>query len=216
MTLRADPTWPGAAAAVEQRGSDLTDDPTRPLLEQLLATHHERLRRVARSYERDPMLSEDLFQDICVALWRALRTFRGEASPLAFALRVAHNRGASHALAQARRRRQRRQLEADADVSFPVPTGSPETRVIRRERIARLDDAIRELPLGLRQAVLLRLEGLAQREIGEVLGVSENAVAIRLSRARTRLEQLLADPDPPASDDETGGRHGRETTGDER
>ncbi|MBT3224668.1 MAG: RNA polymerase subunit sigma-70, partial [Proteobacteria bacterium] len=39
--------------------------------------------------------------------------------------------------------------------------------------------AVHQLPLSLRQVLTLALEELAHREIAEVLGISENAVAIR-------------------------------------
>ena len=40
---------------------------------------------------------------------------------------------------------------------------------------------------------MLTLEGLSHREIAEVLGVEENAVAARLSRARRQLRTLLGE-----------------------
>ena len=46
----------------------------------------------------------------------------------------------------------------------------------------------RELPLGSRQVLTLALEGLSHAEIGEVLGLSDNAVAVRLHRARAHLK----------------------------
>ena len=68
---------------------------------------------------------------------------------------------------------------------------SAEHRAMQREEGARLLAAIRELPVGLRQALTLALEELPQREIAEVLGVTENAVAIRMHRARRLLKARL-------------------------
>jgi RNA polymerase sigma factor (sigma-70 family) len=42
-----------------------------------------------------------------------------------------------------------------------------------------------------RQVVVLSLEGLSHKEIGEVLGMTENNVAVRLTRARKMLRQAL-------------------------
>jgi DNA-directed RNA polymerase specialized sigma24 family protein len=39
--------------------------------------------------------------------------------------------------------------------------------------------------------MVLTLEGLSQREIGDVLGLRENNVAVRVTRARKILRRLL-------------------------
>ena len=51
--------------------------------------------------------------------------------------------------------------------------------------------AVRELPLGLRQVVVLTLEGLSNAEVADVVGISENNVAVRMTRARAELTRLL-------------------------
>ncbi len=48
-----------------------------------------------------------------------------------------------------------------------------------------------ELPLGLRQVVVLTLEGLSHAETAEIVGISENNVAVRLTRARAALSRRL-------------------------
>jgi len=53
--------------------------------------------------------------------------------------------------------------------------------------------SVQALPLSLRQVALLTLEGLALAEISDVLGISANAVAIRLSRAKGMLRRNLGD-----------------------
>ena len=52
---------------------------------------------------------------------------------------------------------------------------------------------MRRLPLTQRQAVTLCLEGLLHNEIAQVLGISENNVAVRLTRARAELARLIGE-----------------------
>ena len=54
-----------------------------------------------------------------------------------------------------------------------------------------LRSAIQRLPLAFRQVIMLTLEELSQAEIGEVLGITENNVGVRLSRARKALKEAL-------------------------
>jgi RNA polymerase sigma-70 factor (ECF subfamily) len=139
------------------------------------------------TYEREAGQREDLAQEIWLALWRALPSFRGECSERTFVFRIGHNRGVSHV----QRSRRRRTEELESDAPLVDARADPEGDAIKRQRQARLRDAVSRLPLGLRQVVVLVLEGLSHREAGEVLGLTENNVAVRLTRARAALGQLV-------------------------
>lgn len=62
-----------------------------------------------------------------------------------------------------------------------------------RNRRDRLRAAIQRLPLAYRQAVMLMLEDLSHAEIGEILGIGESNVAVRLNRARKALREVLGE-----------------------
>ena len=64
--------------------------------DRLIAAHGPGLRRLAQGYADGPADADDLFQDICFALWRALPSFRGESTERTFAFRIGHNRGLTH------------------------------------------------------------------------------------------------------------------------
>jgi RNA polymerase sigma-70 factor (ECF subfamily) len=59
------------------------------------------------------------------------------------------------------------------------------------DRRRELLDAVRRLEPVERELALLYLEGLTAREIGNVLGISEGNAAVRLTRLRERLAQML-------------------------
>jgi RNA polymerase sigma-70 factor (ECF subfamily) len=67
----------------------------------------------------------------------------------------------------------------------------PERMAAEGERRERLRTAVASLPLSLRQVVVLTFEGLSHREIADVVGISENNVAVRLTRARAALAERL-------------------------
>jgi RNA polymerase sigma-70 factor (ECF subfamily) len=77
--------------------------------------------------------------------------------------------------------------------TIPASDPSPEHHTIHQDQQAKLIAAVRALSLPLRQVALLTLEGLAPQEIASVLGITANAVAIRLSRAREILRNTLGD-----------------------
>jgi len=167
---------------------------TDPALEtrfaELVAAHRPSVGRVAALYARNAADRADLEQEIWFGVWRALAGFRGECSERTFVFRVAHNRGISHSMA---RRRDLVDLDAVGELIDHSP--GPEQRTAADQARARLFDAVRRLPPNLREPVALKLEGLADREIAEVLGITENNTAVRLTRARAALRRLLEDDD---------------------
>lgn len=155
---------------------------------EVLSEYGPVLGRVAASYEFDPELREDLFQEICLAVWKALPRFEGRASLKTFVYRIAHNRGLSHGW---RARRTPLPLEEPERVHDPAP--SPQDAIERKSQRERLARAIRQLPVDWRQVLTLRLEGLSYEEISEIAGVTANGAMVRASRARARLRELLAE-----------------------
>lgn len=96
------------------------------------------------------------------------------------------------------RLRARLASEPQAEAGEPVP----EAEAVRA--------ALARLPAGHAEALRLAAwEGLSQREIAAVLGISENAVALRTSRGRRRLRELL---DRSGVTADMGDRAARETT----
>lgn len=153
----------------------------------LLQEHDRALRRLVISYERDPARRQDLVQDIWLAVWQALPRFRSDCSERTFVFRIAHNRAVSHIEHWQRRRTD--PLDDDAPVA--AASLDPEHGLSQQRRRERLQAAVQELPLGLRQVVVLTLEGLTNAEVAEIVGISENNVAVRMTRARAELSRLL-------------------------
>jgi len=155
---------------------------------ELIEHYRPSIARLAATYESNRADREDLVQDIWLAVWRALPGFRGDCSERTFVFRIAHNRAITHA---GRRRQPAATLDEALDVSDP--RASTEQSVHLLSERDRLLAAVRRLSLNWREVVLLTLEGLPQREIAQVLGITEANVAVRLNRARTELRRLLGE-----------------------
>ncbi|MGH9590625.1 MAG: RNA polymerase sigma factor [Terracidiphilus sp.] len=146
------------------------------------------IRRIALSYESAPELADELVQEIYVAIWRALPSFRGQAALRTFLARIATNRAVSHV---ARAMRVPPSVGLDAELSSSL--ASPEHQAIARDRRAVLMAGVRRLPLTYRQPVMLVLEGLTFEEAGQVLGITSNAVGVRMSRAKQLLKDWIGE-----------------------
>ncbi|MFO0546777.1 MAG: sigma-70 family RNA polymerase sigma factor [Polyangiaceae bacterium] len=161
-----------------------------PEFRRLLETHAGALTRVVRSYARTAAERDDLGQTIALALWQAMPSFRGDASERTFVLRVAHNQALSF-LARRRSRPEERELDSEA----PSRALDPEALAGLSEQVRKVFRAIHALPLGQREVLVLALEGLGHDEIGEVLGISANNVAVRVNRARAELRKQMGGRD---------------------
>jgi len=105
-----------------------------------------------------------------------------------FVARVATNRAITH-VTRAIKIPPYSQLDDD----IPAIETGPEGQAIAHEGRAKLLAAVRALPLAYHLTALLTLEGLAPDEIADVLGISTNAVGIRMSRAKDLLRKLIGD-----------------------
>lgn len=142
--------------------------------------------RLAGAYEPQPGLREDLTQEIALAVWRALPTFRGASSERTFLYRIAHNRALTHIS-------KRRHVPADLEEAEELPdtAPNPETILTMAQLQGRLREAVGSLSFSLRQVWVLALEGMSNAEIASILGISENNVAVRLARGRKYLRERI-------------------------
>lgn len=151
----------------------------------LLSSNGPALLRLARSYTKTNSDRDDLFQDIALAIWKALPGFRQESTERTFIFRIANNRAMTF-LAE-----RRPATEPDDVIEVPDPGLGPEAELSRDQEGLRLTKAIQILPIEYRQVITLMLEGLSYAEISGVLGIGESNVGVRLNRARQMLRRLL-------------------------
>ena len=154
--------------------------------DRLFAAHGPAISRLAASYTNTPSDRDDLLQEIAIAVWQALRRFRGDCSERTFLFRIAHNRAIAFLA------RTRSQIPATGEeIEVHDPTPDPESGLAQEQRVERLRQAIHRLPVAYRQVITLTLEGLGYRDIADVIGISESNVGARLSRAREMLRESL-------------------------
>lgn len=140
----------------------------------------------------------DLTQTVFLKAWRALAGFRAESSFKTWLLRIAHHEALNRARA-ARRRPEGPALDdlatdagaLDARLSTPA---EQESALLERERSGRLARALGALHGRYRTAIVLRYrDGLAIREIADVLDVSETMTKNLLFRGVRQLRRAVAE-----------------------
>lgn len=176
--------------AMAPQGQQRVEDATRhDTFLRLIGQYEAALRRLAAGYVVHAADREDLFQEIAVGLWRAIPAYRGEASERTWLYRIAHN----IAISSSTRLRRRGKTEGPIRETVDLVTANAdaEQQAVRNEQRRRLAEVIRTLPAVDRQMILLHLEGLSYAEIEQISGLSQSAVATRLSRVRERLKEKM-------------------------
>lgn len=161
----------------------------------LFARHRARVYRLILNNVADADEALDLVQETFLSAHRALGRY-DPARPMAgWLAAIALNKCRDWG----RRRKLRRWLwgtRAIDEVADTLGDGAPGQEILAqdRDRLARLRVAIADLPVALREPlVLCAVEGLAQGEAAAILGITAKAVETRLRRARQRLGEMLPD-----------------------
>ena len=142
--------------------------------------------RVVSSYEMIRALQEELYQEISIALWKALAKFDNQSSLKTYILSIAHKRAISHVAKYAKEPR-----TSDIDNFELHGEDSPAEKIQQTQTMNRLLHAVTQLCLMDRQLVTLALEGVSYKEIADILGVTTNLVGVKLNRAKSKLKALM-------------------------
>lgn len=154
-------------------------------LRRWLTEHRGILMRISRAYAADPADEEDLRQEILMALWRALPSFRGDAKASTWIFQVALN------VALSRRRSAGRRPHAAPLDTAQEPSVDGEQAAEQRLQWHAVLRALRTMTPVDRAILLLALEGASQQDMADVLGLTVNHAGVKLHRARRRLTALL-------------------------
>jgi len=161
------------------------------LFEMLLRRHNQRVYRVARAVLGDDAQAEDLAQEAWVRAYEHLGEFEGRARFSTWLTRIVLYEG----WARSRKTRRFEPIgdESEAPEEFMSAAPDPESRALSAEMRAYLESAVDSIPESYRVVLVLRdVEELSTAEAAETLGLTENAVKIRLHRARAMVRRELA------------------------
>ncbi|MFL5310958.1 MAG: RNA polymerase sigma factor [Myxococcales bacterium] len=160
------------------------------LFEVVMRRYNQRLFRLLRALLRDENEAEDVLQDAYVRAYSHLEQLEQPERLASWLTHIAVHE------AKARLRRRGRVVDVKEGPlhAVPSPSRDPEQEALAKQMQQVLVSAIDGLPVGYRTVFVLRdVEGLSTAEVAESLRLSEQAVKMRLHRARAALRQGLYD-----------------------
>lgn len=152
---------------------------------ELYNTYLDRIYRYVFYQVKDRMAAEDLIEEIFVKAWKAIGSYRGKGRAFsAWLYRIAHN----YLVDYFRKKKKRDLLEMET----ATIVASPEQETERRAGWQELLEAVSGLHDNQKQVIMLKfVEGLDNREIGQIMGKSQGAIRILQMRALSTLRKKL-------------------------
>jgi RNA polymerase sigma-70 factor (ECF subfamily) len=181
----------------------------------LLELYHAPLLRLAMTYVRNRAVAEEVVQDTWLGVIRGIDRFESRSSLKTWIFRILANQAKTRALREGRTvpfssleswsqsAEPAVEPERFLDATHPrwphhwvTPPASwegiPESRLLGRETLAQVQEAIEMLPAAQRAVITLRdIEGWTSDEVCELLEISEANQRVLLHRARSKVRRTL-------------------------
>lgn len=152
------------------------------IFQEILREHKERLYRLCRSMIYQQELTDDLFQEVLLNVWKYLPKFRAEAGVYTWLYRITINTSITF------NKKESRHQDRHEAYDLSIPSGQNQAL---NDDLKMLYQAIQMLKVEERTLLGLYLEGFAYKEIAEILQLSVSNVGVRINRIKNRLTQIL-------------------------
>lgn len=147
----------------------------------LLNQHQKIIYKVCNLYMDLHSDREDLFQEITLQAWKAYGNFRGDAKFSTWLYRVALNTAITFF--------RKDKKKPDIYSTDIIPEKVEENTDPLEEQVKAMYAAIGELSKIDKALVMLYLEDYSYQEIGEMMGITANNVAVKMNRIKIKLKE---------------------------
>ena len=147
--------------------------------ETIYKTYWQKVFRLCMGYANDTAAAKDLAQETFIKVWKQLPKFRNESSIGTWIFRIASNT----CLLQIQKDKKMPKSELPLEIKDDILDTNIE------EDIQLLYQYISELQEVERIIISLELEDMNQKEIAEIVGLSEGNVRVKIHRIKEKLTQ---------------------------
>jgi len=148
-----------------------------------LKENQDKLYRLCSIYSDNNEDSKDLFQEVLVQIWKSMSSFKGNSSISTWMFRIALN--VCLRFKSKYTKNQSRFIKLDSITIINITSELEDEN--NDEKLIALRKCVKKLNDGDKAIVSLYLEGLAYREISDILGLSENHIAVKIKRIKSKL-----------------------------
>lgn len=148
-----------------------------------LKENQDKLYRLCSIYSDNNEDSKDLFQEVLVQIWKSMSSFKGNSSISTWMFRIALN--VCLRFKSKYTKNQSRFIKLNSITIINISSEVEDEN--NDEKLIALRKCVKKLNDGDKAIVSLYLEGLAYREISDILGLSENHIAVKIKRIKSKL-----------------------------
>lgn len=157
---------------------------SKPNFENTYQENYQRVIRICMGYVKgDDDLAKDLTQEVFVKVWKQLDSFRNESSISTWIYRITVNT----CLLQLRNKKFLKRADAIERLTEVEEEGQPS----KENQLKKMYKCIDKLSKDNKGIILLELEGLPQKEIAEIMGLSHEAARVRVHRIKNSLTKCV-------------------------
>jgi RNA polymerase sigma-70 factor (ECF subfamily) len=153
------------------------------ILNQWLTEHKRLLFKITLSYTQNEQDHEDLLQEVALQRWQSIPSYQGRSAVSTWLYRVALNTAIRWSQKEKKRKTGKQEWVSENQYI--------EARDPLSERSQWLYEQISVFQPLDKSICLLLLEGYNHKEIGEMLGISQNHVAVKIHRVKDRLKKEI-------------------------
>jgi RNA polymerase sigma-70 factor (ECF subfamily) len=147
--------------------------------EQVIANNQGRIRYIASRYCQQNDF-DDMYQEILMQLWKSFASFKGNSSRETWLYKVALNTAATFVSKSIKRRELQQALSEVAR-----PEGQPGQENCQADILNAFMNTLNDIEASI---LMMYLDGLNSEDIAEVVGITANAVRVRVKRIKTTFE----------------------------
>ena len=152
----------------------------RQIFQEWLDGYRALLFKVIKAYAFNAEDQNDLFQEVCLQMYRSVPNFKAESAVSTWLYRIALNTAIKWSTREKKHVDGHQEIETMTNL---LQTGDEPTD----ERVAWLYSEIKKLNEIDRSLTLLLLDGYSYREMAEMMGISESNIGVKIHRIKKQL-----------------------------
>jgi len=148
-----------------------------------LEQNQQKVLRICSAYAKDAEDTKDLFQEVLIHIWQSMPNFKSNSTLSTWIFRITLN--VCLRFRSKDSKKQKRFLHMDSSAIANIP--SEKEYKEQNEQLVQLRNCIKVLNEADKAVITLYLEELPYKEISNILGLTENTVAVKVKRIKKKL-----------------------------
>jgi len=166
------------------------DEDLKQLFGKIMEENKQRILRICSVYAGNREDQKDLYQEVALNIWKSLPSFHGGAMLNTWVYRICLNVCMQYSITLRKNKSSNTGLEG---IKILDDGSDPQNNLEFAEKKKQMYQCISKLNDAQKSLILLFLEDLSYKSISDILGITENHVAVKLARIKKKLFNCIND-----------------------